>query len=312
MLILFETPAGYALFKVLDPSKLEEVGDLYQYFNDPENASKTVKLAAMYKFKDSAEALKSVAKTIKGKMPKTLKKFLQENIISKEISDNLQCEEKKLASTISQKLGIDCQSNEQSLELIRGIRFQMNSLLKGISENDMKAMSLGLAHSLSRYKLKFSAEKVDVMIIHATSLLDDIDKELNNYNMRLKEWYSWHFPELSEIVTDNLVYSKIAQKLGIRTNIHKISLTDIVTEEISNEIAEAVELSMGTEILPQDEVNIKNLAGQIIELTQYRDALGEYLKNRMMAIAPNLSAMVGEIVGSKLIAKAGSLMNLAK
>jgi nucleolar protein 58 len=69
---------------------------------------------------------------------------------------------------------------------------------------------------------------------------------------------------------------------------------------------------MGTEILPQDEVNIKNLAGQIIELTQYRDALGEYLKNRMMAIAPNLSAMVGEVVGSKLIAKAGSLMNLAK
>jgi nucleolar protein 58 len=46
------------------------------------------------------------------------------------------------------------------------------------------------------------------MIIQAVSLLEDLDKELNNYAMRLKEWYSWHFPELAKIVTDNIVYAK--------------------------------------------------------------------------------------------------------
>ena len=50
-------------------------------------------------------------------------------------------------------------------------------------------MALGLSHSLSRYKLKFSPDKVDVMIIQAIALLDDLDKELNNYNMRCREWY---------------------------------------------------------------------------------------------------------------------------
>ena len=55
-------------------------------------------------------------------------------------------------------------------------------------------MTLGVAHALSRYKLKFSAEKVDIMIIQAVSLLDELDKEINNYIMRLKEWYGWHFP----------------------------------------------------------------------------------------------------------------------
>jgi len=50
-------------------------------------------------------------------------------------------------------------------------------------------MTLGLAHGLSRYKLKFSADKVDTMIIQAIALLDDLDKEINNYVMRLKEWY---------------------------------------------------------------------------------------------------------------------------
>jgi RNA processing factor Prp31 len=46
----------------------------------------------------------------------------------------------------------------------------------------------GLAHSLSRYKLKFSPDKIDTMIVQAQCLLDDLDKELNNYIMRAREW----------------------------------------------------------------------------------------------------------------------------
>lgn len=38
----------------------------------------------------------------------------------------------------------------------------------------------------------------------------------------------------------------------------------------------------------------------------------EYLKNRMIAIAPNLTAVVGELIGARLISHAGSLLNLAK
>jgi len=85
-------------------------------------------------------------------------------------------------------------------------------------------MQLGLAHSVSRYKLSFSSDKVDTMIIQAVSLLEDLDKELNNYAMRLKEWYSWHFPELAKIITDNVTYSQAVILIGMRTNVK--SLTD--------------------------------------------------------------------------------------
>jgi nucleolar protein 58 len=40
--------------------------------------------------------------------------------------------------------------------------------------------------------------------------------------------------------------------------------------------------------------------------------LAEYLKNRMGAVAPNLTVLIGELVAAKLIAHSGSLMNLAK
>ncbi len=46
----------------------------------------------------------------------------------------------------------------------------------------------------------------------------------------------------------------------------------------------------------------------MIEITEYRSQLYDYLKNRMMAIAPNLTVMVGELVGARLISHAGNVL----
>ena len=173
-------------------------------------------------------------------------------------------------------------------------------------------MTLGVAHGLSRYKLKFSAEKVDIMIIQAVSLLDDLDKEINNYTMRLKEWFGWHFPEMAKIVTDNLVYTKVVKAIGMREKTHQTDLSGILPEDIEKDVKDAAQISMGTEISEVDESHIISLCDQIMELTDYRASLQEYLKNRMQALAPNLTAVVGELVGAKLISHAGSLVNLAK
>lgn len=134
--------------------------------------------------------------------------------------------------------------------------------------------------------------------------------------MRLKEWYSWHFPELAKIVTDNITYAQMVDLIGQRQQVKKLSIekmTEIVgSEDIAQEIKEAAEISMGTEILKQDEEHIRSLAKSVFDISQYRQNLAEYLKNRMAAIAPNLTQLIGELVAAKLISHAGSLMNLAK
>lgn len=48
----------------------------------------------------------------------------------------------------------------------------------------------------------------------------------------------------------------------------------------------------------------------MIEISEYRTQLYEYLQNRMMAIAPNVTVMVGELVGARLIAHAGDSFNV--
>lgn len=142
----------------------------------------------------------------------------------------------------------------------------MQSLLTGLEDQELKQMQLGLAHSVSRYKLSFTTEKVDTMIIQAVSLLEDLDKELNNYAMRLREWYSWHFPELSKIITDNITYAKAVILIGMRTNVKNLSLEElgeVMPEEIAQQVKEAAEISMGTEILEDDENHIKTLAKSV-------------------------------------------------
>src|SRR5437762_12748032 len=150
------------------------------------------------------------------------------------------------------------------------------------------------------------------MIVQAIALLDDLDKELNTYAMRVKEWYGWHFPEMGKIVNDNLAYAKVILKMGMRTSAANADLAEILPEEIETAVKAAAEISMGTEITEQDLDNIKALAEQVVGFTDYRQQLSSYLSARMTAIAPNLSALVGELVGARLIAHAGSLMNLAK
>ena len=54
------------------------------------------------------------------------------------------------------------------------------------------------------------------------------------------------------------------------------------------------------------------LHGRVVELSKYREDLFDYLQQRMHSVAPNLSALIGEVVGARLISHSGSLVNLAK
>ena len=309
MLVLYESSAGFALFQVKDASKLPALETISA------SAGELLSLLAFDKFETTAKAVDAASHLTEGKMNDDLKSFLKKNILKKGLEkEHLAVADPKLGGYINKKLGLNVISDASSMELFRGIRENIPTLLGHVFvDADLKAMTLGLSHSLSRHKIKFSPDKVDTMIVQAISLLDELDKELNTYSMRLKEWYGWHFPEMSKIIADNVMYAKIVHLVGIKNNItSSVELSDLVPEDLLLQLKSASEISMGTEISEEDLANINHLAEQVISIAQYRGELYEYLSNRMQAIAPNLTAMVGELVGARLIAHAGSLMNLAK
>jgi nucleolar protein 58 len=104
MYVLFETPAGFALFKVLkDEKKLfKDVDAMAHDFETPDRAAKVIKLKAFKRFKDTKDAMKSMEKLIKGDLSKSLKKFLEKNIVQKGIEEALVLADKKLGKSISE------------------------------------------------------------------------------------------------------------------------------------------------------------------------------------------------------------------
>jgi nucleolar protein 58 len=126
-----------------------------------------VALKGFHKFGNTTEALAAATALVESKMNKDLKGFLKKFVVKKESGESLAVADPKLGGIIKNKLGIECLHNAAVNELMRGIRAQSNSLIAGVGEADMNAMVLGLSHSLCRYKLKFSPDKVDVMIVQA-------------------------------------------------------------------------------------------------------------------------------------------------
>ncbi|KAJ9106223.1 Nucleolar protein 58 [Naganishia friedmannii] len=325
MLVLAETSVGFCIFKLNDQAKLESK-DLWKQFETPEAATSALQLQAIHRFQSTASAVEDITAIQDGRLSASLQEFLTSSIAgagadgkkSKKsksaLEEKLIVSDPKLAGTINKTLSIPVMSDSSGgmQDLYRGIRQQLGALLGGVDESDLSTMSLGLGHSLSRFKLKFSTDKVDTMVIQAIALLDDLDKEINIYSMRVKEWYGWHFPEMGKIITDNLAYAKVVRAMGFRTNAATTSLEHILPEELEATLKAAAELSMGTEISDSDIDHIHSLCDQVISITEYRTQLSDYLRNRMQAIAPNLTALVGELVGARLISHSGSLNSLAK
>merc|ERR1712020_723901 len=145
--------------------------------------------------------------------------------------------------------------------------------------------------------------------------------DVNLFSMRIREWYSYHFPELVKIVNDNYMFAKCVKLLKNRKEmLEKSNEADIISslEEIvmdsakAKAVYDASKMSMGMDVSPVDLLNIDMFATRVIALADYRKMVSSYLQDKMALVAPNLATLIGDTVGARLISHAGSLTNLAK
>mmetsp|Transcript_29390 Transcript_29390/g.47454 ORF Transcript_29390/g.47454 Transcript_29390/m.47454 type:complete len:473 (-) Transcript_29390:895-2313(-) len=345
--LLFESASGYALLERVESDQIGETEDPAQAsISDFPRFSKIVNLKAFAPFTSADVALENVNAVAEGVLSEFLKSFIDLNFPkskpgkkAKSSGAILGVIDSKLANAIQEGLpGVRCDSGDSILELMRGVRLHFDKIVSELKPGDLEKSQLGLGHNFSRSKVKFNVNRVDNMIIQSISLLDQLDKDLNTFCMRIREWYSWHFPELVRIVGDNYVYARLAHFIKNRTTLSEVQLPamsaiikglssepgsngtagegdieiDEETESKSKQILDAARSSMGTDISELDMLNIESFASRVVKLAEYRKQLYQYLQNRMHQVAPNLSTLIGEQVGARLISHAGSLTNLAK
>ncbi|KAI9788328.1 MAG: snoRNP complex protein nop56 [Candelina submexicana] len=322
--LLHESSVGYAIFQVVHQAdtignRLKEVQDAAQ---DLAKFGKMVKLVSFAPFQGAAQALENANEVSEGIASEYLRSLLEVNLpkagkrkIVLGVSD------KNLAGSIKASFSsVECETGDTSevvQDLLRGIRLHAPKLLKQLQEGDVERAQLGLGHAYSRARVKFSVQKNDNHIIQAIATLDHLDKAINTFSMRVREWYSWHFPELIKIVSENQQYARLALFVGDKKTLsddrlHELAAVVNDDADIAQSIIDAARVSMGQDISEADMENVMSFARRVISLAEYRKSLFSYLVRKMAVVAPNLAALIGEVVGARLISHAGSLTNLSK
>lgn len=146
-----------------------------------------VKLSGFSPFKTAVAALENINAISEGIVPQDLALFLDTTISSKE-KCTLGVGDPKLGAAILESLSIKTSHIGVVPEVLRGIRHHFHNLVKGFTNQSAGVAQLGLGHSYSRAKVKFNVNRVDNMIIQSIALLDQLDKDINTFSMRIREW----------------------------------------------------------------------------------------------------------------------------
>ncbi|MEM2971711.1 MAG: C/D box methylation guide ribonucleoprotein complex aNOP56 subunit [Candidatus Bathyarchaeia archaeon] len=179
--------------------------------------------------------------------------------------------------------------------------------------NDFSLWVHRVTMEMAKLRVKVAVEKRDLLVAQAIQAVDDLDKTINLFMGRVREWYGIHFPELDRLLDKHETYARLVLKLGSRENFttEKLEAHDVPKAK-AEQIAQTAKKSMGADITETDLTQIQFLCKNVISLYQLRQTLEEYLDKTMEEVAPNVKAIVGSLLGARLIALSGGLTNLAK
>lgn len=320
--VLFESAAGYLLCTINNWEEIAQVTEtVIEVCGDPMRFGQIAQFSSFYPFQTAEMALNNMVSIQNGNVTDDLRTFLTQNLPKKTKKYNLGIGDVSLGKSLSEQ-GYPVLIDKNINELLRGIRIHFTRIVKsfdsGNSIGDLHKFQVGLGHSFSRNKLQLDPNKQDKAIVQSIALIDRLDKDINLFTMRCREWYSWHFPELSKIVADSEKYLKLILLIGNKDEFedneeNRRKIAKVVKDEnIEESIFSSILISMGQDITENDMSMVKNLAKQLIKLHKQRSNLIEYLNNRLSNVAPNLQTLLGDILAARLIAHSGSLVNLAK
>jgi len=318
--LMYETSVGVALFKKKHFDELAT--DLAQIQKDivqMGDFSKMVKLEAFKPFTNHEMATETLRSLAAGELSPFMTDFLETYFPMGKSKAFLAFQDNRLAQSANSEMGITCKNNDAISELYRGIRYHFDSYLKqneGTEGIELSQACLGLGHAVARLSLQFDVNRQDKGVINSYCLIEQMEKNLNTFAMRVKEWYGWHFPELARLIPDNEVYVKLVNYIGNRDNLSDENLVEMEeisgSGELSQKVLDMSMISMGNDLTEVDEASLKSFSQYVCDHYDYKNNLQGYLKEKMEIVSPNLTALLNESVGAKLVNASGSLANLAK
>jgi len=260
------------------------------------------------------EAARAIVEIESGKVVKEVAELM--NYLKNSSYDTFVFENPLLAAGVKEKLGVNVEVSRVSNagEMLRS-NMEGFALETGFVKDygEFRVWTHSVTMEIAKIRVKRAIEKRDLVIAQAIQTLDDLDKTINLFMSRVREWFGIHFPELDRLLEKHETYARLVVNLGFRENftverLEKEGLPKSKAEQIAN----AAQSSMGADMAEVDLTQIQALGKSVMNLYELRQKLEDYIDSAMEEVAPNIKALTGALLGARLIALAGGLTNLAK
>jgi len=149
-----------------------------------------------------------------------------------------------------------------------------------------------------RTREKLREERRDRIIMHSIGALDELDKVINNFSERLREWYGLHFLELSREIQSHEKFAEAVAKYGRRERVKG-------HENLAKQ-------SAGMEFSEADIKEVQDFSKTILELFQRKKSLAAYIEKLCQEVMPNTSAVAGEALAARMVSQAGGLEKISR
>jgi nucleolar protein 56 len=257
-------------------------------------------------------AARSLLKAEAGKMSDEL--FSLISLLKNVGYDAFVFENANLAEEVQRKMNVTVEvAKPAEAEVLRSLMNEVaveSGFVK--DEQDLSLWNRNVSLELAKLRIKGASEKRDLIIAQGIQTLDDLDRTVNLFMGRLREWYGVYFPELDRLIEKHETYARLVMNLGDRESYTAEALEkENIPKERAGLVAKAAESSMGADIAERDLEQIQALAKNVLEFYELRKNMENYIDRTMEEMAPNVRAVAGALLGARLIAIAGSLRTLA-
>jgi nucleolar protein 56 len=225
-------------------------------------------------------------------------------------------ENQKMARSAGEKLNIEV-SAETSSEAGKLLRENLEKFaldLKIVEKSEQLRVHVrNVSIELAKMKVKTTVERHDLLAAQAVQMVDDLDKSLNVFMSRVREWFGLHYPELDRLLDKHETYARLVVNLGKRENFTVENLEkEGLPDKKAQSIAKVAAASMGADLGDDDLAQIQDICRNVLELYHVRQSLENYVDSVMEEVAPNTRAIGGSLLGARLLSLSGGLLNLAK
>ncbi|KDN40513.1 Nop domain-containing protein [Tilletiaria anomala UBC 951] len=150
------------------------------------------------------------------------------------------------------------------------------------------------------------------LIVRANNLAVELDNEIMMAHKFIRDHYAPRFPELETLILNPWEFVQAVQALGNTEDMSKANLEGILPHGTIVVISMTASTTNGRPLEPKAWERVEEACQVVFDLEAARRKILTYVESRMTLIAPNLSAVVGTRVATKLLGVAGGLTALGK